>query len=125
MKRIACLVVVTLCFAACSSHRGFVSTAPITLPQPPKQIAVHEEGIERSPETEYIDPPKKVSPHDRFSIPQEGAALLTPRSWRAVKYALVEWPKWAAAVKSIVDAHNQAVSPRDQGTWGWLFKGWD
>lgn len=121
--RIVSLLTVLMVTASCASKTALTGVAPITLPQHPKRIAVHEDGMEREAGVEYIDPVTRIEPGMCDDIPNNGGALLTPRSWRAVKYAITEWPRWGDTVQSIVDSYTRASdAPREKQSRGW--RGW-
>ncbi len=117
--RLALVLLLVILTASCAGRVTPAGTARITLPQPPKRIAVREDGMQREAGVEYIDPAIRIAPGKCAGIPETGGALLTPRSWRAVKYALTEWPKWGTAVQSIVDSHNGAIEPPPDTRPGW------
>lgn len=122
MKMLTAVFLAAL-LSSCAGRAALNGNVRIVLPEPPKRIAVTEEGVSRKPGVKYIDPPVKVSPNERPRIPETGGALLSARSWRAVRYALTEWPKWGEAVRSIVDTHNQAAGP-SRSTKSWWSAWW-
>jgi len=99
------------------AHRGGIQGAVIRLPEEPKRIAVSQEGQAKQAGATYIEPPVRISPNTEVEVRGEGGALLTPRSWRAVKYSLTEWPRWGAVVRQIVKAHNEALKAGDRPWW--------
>lgn len=117
--RVVFVILLAVLSASCAGRAALDGTARITLPQPPKRISVHEDGIHREAGVEYIDPALRILPGNCAGIQEKGGALLTPRSWRAVKYALTEWPKWGDAVQSIVGSHNGALGPPPDTRPGW------
>lgn len=116
--KVGLILLVVMLAASCASRTALNSPSRITLPQAPKRIAVYQDSMKRLAGVEYIDPVLRVEHGKCDGVPETGGALLTPRSWRAVKYALTEWPRWGDAVRSIVDSHNNAVGPQlDKKPW--------
>lgn len=114
--RLVLSIALCLTISACASRQGAVSR--IVLPKQPHRIDVLREGAKRLDGVTYIDQPLRVRPESKPTIPADGGALLTPRSWRAVMYSIQEWPRWGDTVESIVNSHNEAATEK-RSWWPW------